>query len=514
MKKGFIIALCTSAMVFFTACSAPTSPSAASSPAASSTVSGAPSASVSAGAEASAGASKSAQPDSEVIAIVDDTKIYMSDLKNITDSILSTYGIAEGSEYYDSMYESVKVDMVQTLIMQEVQKKKAKELGMYELTDEEKQTLEDTINSYRDSWRSEFDSMARSENPDATDEEIEATVNQMFEKYEADSGFTVEYMTKVETDSLAIQKLYEKTTANVSLTDTELLEEYNSLVAKDKEAFATNASTYEEAVMYEQEIYYVPEGFRTVKHILVGFDDETTDQIQQLSGEDKEAALKLREESAKKIKAEADEVYNLIKKDASNFDDVMQEKTDDAGSLTNPDGYTIGNFGTTSFAEEFTKASFELKKPGEFCKPILSNFGYHIILYVSDVPSGEVPFEDVRDSISETATAQKQTELYQAECEKWLASMNVQKFPEVYAPTPTPSPTQSPAATPTASSAGTPAPSVQESPNSSVPASTDSAPTPSSPQSTSSASQSTPGASQSSSSASSVPPATSPTPQS
>lgn len=116
----------------------------------------------------------------------------------------------------------------------------------------------------------------------------------------------------------------------------------------------------------------------TAKHILISTVDENQ---QPKSDAEKEAA---------KLKAE--DLYAKITSGALDFDAAMNEHSEDPGLATNPDGYT---FGRGQMVEIFETTSFGAKI-GEVCAPVLSDFGWHIILVTN---AEEYPFEEVSESI-------------------------------------------------------------------------------------------------------------------
>lgn len=137
---------------------------------------------------------------------------------------------------------------------------------------------------------------------------------------------------------------------------------------------------------YEENIF----GDMTVRHILIKPDTET-----DASDEDQEKA----EEKAKK------EAENIIKKldKGEKFEDLAKEYSDDEG--TKEDGGLLENFSKDSVVTEFWDASVKLKD-GEYTKePVKSEYGYHVILRVSQ--KAKPKLKEVKDTIEETLVANK-----------------------------------------------------------------------------------------------------------
>ena len=137
---------------------------------------------------------------------------------------------------------------------------------------------------------------------------------------------------------------------------------------------------------YDENIF----GDMTVRHILIKPDTDT-----DASDEDQEKA----EEKAKK------EAENIIKKldKGEKFEDLAKEYSDDEG--TKEDGGLLENFSKDSVVTEFWDASVKLKD-GEYTKePVKSEYGYHVILRVSQ--KAKPKLKEVKDTIEETLVANK-----------------------------------------------------------------------------------------------------------
>ncbi|GAC1587920.1 MAG: peptidylprolyl isomerase [Chitinophagaceae bacterium] len=79
----------------------------------------------------------------------------------------------------------------------------------------------------------------------------------------------------------------------------------------------------------------------------------------------------------------ADSVYNALLKGASFKDMVARYSNDNIGYQS---GGLLPAFGTGRYSEDFEKAAFSLAKDGEISKPVLTSFGYHIIMRVERNP--------------------------------------------------------------------------------------------------------------------------------
>ena len=90
----------------------------------------------------------------------------------------------------------------------------------------------------------------------------------------------------------------------------------------------------------------------------------------------------------------AKEVYDRVVA-GDDFCDLVEEYTDDRGSLENCGEYT---FAKGFMVPEFEEASFTMDV-GE-TQMVQTVFGYHIITKLADLPPGVLPLSEVRDQLS------------------------------------------------------------------------------------------------------------------
>lgn len=112
----------------------------------------------------------------------------------------------------------------------------------------------------------------------------------------------------------------------------------------------------------------------TVKHVLVKTETHG------------DAAL----ERARMIRAKALEP-------GSDFDALMREYSEDAGSANTAEAYVIDKPG--EYVAEFEAAGRALKEPGDVTEPVKSSFGYHIMKLIDRQPARTRPFEEVEGEL-------------------------------------------------------------------------------------------------------------------
>ncbi|MBQ6374996.1 MAG: peptidylprolyl isomerase [Clostridia bacterium] len=84
------------------------------------------------------------------------------------------------------------------------------------------------------------------------------------------NGFSKDIFYKSQLQQANYDLISETVRAEVELTDDQLAEAYKEKVAEDKEEFSENAGSFESHMSSDDEVVaWIPEGYRTVKHILV-----------------------------------------------------------------------------------------------------------------------------------------------------------------------------------------------------------------------------------------------------
>jgi peptidyl-prolyl cis-trans isomerase D len=93
------------------------------------------------------------------------------------------------------------------------------------------------------------------------------------------------------------------------------------------------------------------------------------------------AAKDAKDEAKAAAKAKADELYAQVKKNPKLFAELAKKNSQDTGSAAS--GGDLGFFGKGMMVKPFEEAAFKAAK-GDIVGPVLSDFGYHVIM-VTDV---------------------------------------------------------------------------------------------------------------------------------
>ena len=369
------------------------------------------------------------------------------------------------NQYYNQMYSAygmsasfptdeatVTTQVIDTYVNQLVGIQKAKELGLYELTEEEKAEVEATA---QENYNSFLDSVASTYLGGSTLEgdELRAEAAKYAEENAittADGRNKLEDFVASAQDAKAIDKLQAYIIKDVAVTEEEIQADYDAKVESAKADYETNPDNYGYSRMSGATVYYAPAGYRMVKHILVPISEEdsaaTTEAQTALTAA--QTALTSAAEDADKdalqaavdeaqaaydaaqanglanAKVKADEIYALATAEGADFDALISEYSTDSMPA---EGYAIRE-GYAYFVEPFVTGAMALENVGDISEPVESTYGYHIIQYVGDVEEGPVDLETVRASIESSLLSAKQDETTTATMAQYVSEANVKTY--------------------------------------------------------------------------------------
>lgn len=140
-------------------------------------------------------------------------------------------------------------------------------------------------------------------------------------------------------------------------------------------------------------------------HILISnYDEDGNELSDEKKKENKELAEKLLKRAL----------------NGENFADLALENTDDAYTASN--GGDLGYFSRGKMDENFENAAFSLKVNEIYNKVVETNYGYHVIKKTGEKYSD---FNDVKESLMETLTNDKQSALLEDALEKYNVKINM-----------------------------------------------------------------------------------------
>ena len=391
----------------------------------------------------------------DVMLTVGDYTLTRAEYENYLNSLTSYYS-NYGYDVTDAeLLALLKQWALQTGVEYAVMDQKLVELGLA-LTDEEKATATAEAKA---EWEAVIeDGLAYyGLTEESTEEERANLLVTVLSDLEA-GGYTEESYIEDTITYAGYDKLYDYATKDVAVTDEDVVEYYNTLVESDKSLYEGNAASYEQAQYMNQlyaaygmtdyvtEIYYKPEGYRLVTHILLSVDEELLTAYTDLQASYEEQQNTLEEggevtdtlitaeevENARlailaAVQPTVDEINQKLA-DGATFAELIPQYTTDPGMQDEASiatGYEV-HMDSVNWVTEFRDQAFTVDTIGAVTAPVVTDYGVHILQYVADVAGGAVELtEELKASFQETLLQTAQDNAYYAAIDEWVAAANV-----------------------------------------------------------------------------------------
>jgi len=394
----------------------------------------------------------------DTVVSVGEAQAYFDEVYNYYNDYYLNYGMALSAEEIGYIRE----EAINSLLTKTVMGLKVEEYGLGEISEEEvaeykaesdinfEQGLTDIMNYYGYS----------------RDEALEA-----LESY----GITQESEFETYLTNVPFERLVQYVTRDIAVSQEDIEAEYAAYVESDKATYENDVATYELYTnYYGSQSFYMPTGYRMVKHILLEIPEQIaadmidyqtdisaaesvlaalTDELAALENEaegEEDAAPRAPEEiqadiDAKKaelaelnekfdalqerilpeLQAQIDEIMGKLEGGAS-FDSLIQEYGKDPGALVYMDGYLV-HTDSVIWDVVFRDTAMGLEKIGDVSRPVLTDFGVHIIQYAADAPSGAVPItEEISEAIREGLQATVRDEALSVQLQAWLSEYDLE----------------------------------------------------------------------------------------
>ncbi len=347
-----------------------------------------------------------------------------------TDDMIITYGDFDKEyQYYlynkgitDDTEESVaetcksqRYSIITGLIMERIMLHEAELYGVSELTEEENTKVTEAYDKMITACIELYGRNA--ENWDSlSDEDKQQVGNEELDKVLKKCGLTRDDLLQWQKISVINTKLEEATTKDSDYSKAEA--SFDAYVEQVKQVYSTDIETYQN---YYYSTFWIPDGARYVKHILLGFDEDTQNKITELrSAGDEEGADSLRAEKAEELSDKVKEVEDKLDSGEDWAALITEYSADATGSSAYPDGYLVLPDGT-NFMEEFQEAAMSMEKAGDRTTCV-TDYGVHIMTYASEAVITE---EQKKNLVDYLYSQQKQSE-YSELLRKWESEFNYQ----------------------------------------------------------------------------------------
>ena len=370
---------------------------------------------------------------STVLAAVGETKITVDDAEYYA-YLLYYYGYTEDYPDYD-----LAIDY---LVQQAVIDKHVRDAGYDQFTEEEQTAFEneaavefeELLNDYIENYLTEDTAENR------------ATLREQAIEYYESLDYTQQSIADELMLSEARARLEADLSNNYEPTDEEVGDIFQLYGAQYQQQYEGNVAMYEYYTQYYgYESWYVPEGYRSVIHILLDVDEELLNAFldaqsawEELSSDETADAdallatkLALDEARAAVIASrqnDIDAIYTALEQGES-FQNLIAAYGTDPGmenEATLAAGYQV-HPESILYDSAFTEGAFQEKMQaiGDVSDPVVSQFGIHILYYLSDVPGGLIMTDDIRDEIVEYLISNQLNNAYAEAYSTWRENTEI-----------------------------------------------------------------------------------------
>ncbi len=351
------------------------------------------------------------------------------DLQTVQSSLTASFMLCEasGMSLNDEQKQQLADNTLEHFVSLGVLENLLREAGQADIDAPTQLLLDEQARQAYETARQQMSAAIREESPEVTDEQIDAFLSDM--------GCTPDaYRQELELE-LKNQRLLDLYCGEITVTDEETREYYEEqYVSICRERYEGNIPLFEQEVLMAGGIsYYMPQGYRRIKHIVMALPQEmasTLSAVQSgssaISPDGQQALL---DAACAAMKPKTDAIYQALANGES-FESQMRLYSYDTGVAPEDAGYLL-HADSVLWDEAFLKAALALEHPGDVSEPVVTVAGIHIILYAGDEPAGPLPLtEEQQELLRQAVLADRQTQALDALVSQHRSDYEIETHPE------------------------------------------------------------------------------------
>lgn len=398
----------------------------------------------------------------ELVATFDGGEVPLDEAESLYDLSVTQYaqmGIDVVAYGMDGILREVVVD---TLAEEAIVQYMAGELGLGLTEEQQAQFAEEAQQAYDSQVDSYYQTYLAGQYE--SEEDGLAAAAQALDEM----GYSYESYLDSLTSTQLSTNVYDYVTKDVAVSEEDVEAAYDEYVAADEANYA-DPYQFENAFSSGVTIYYTPEGYRNVKHILFKFDDDQATRYDELStrladleaeqvaaaeaadatpapeAEDGEAesprAITEIEADIAQVSADLDALYEELMPEAEaaierfnageDIDALIAELNDDTGMPET--GYAVSTTAEASaqaWDPAFTEGALSIEEVGGLSAPVRGVYGIHLIYYAGDITPGATALEEVHDEVESLTLQNKISQTYADQVSAWKEELHLVTYPE------------------------------------------------------------------------------------
>lgn len=342
---------------------------------------------------------------------------------------ITNYGLDETNSAYTAYAQYYRQNIIDMLTNEKLIMKKASELGLDQLSEDEMKTVEETYLKNLEDWYASFETKAKealgistdetSTVDSSNDEKILEKEKELFNEYISGFGLSEETFLKWQTNTAIQKKVNDYLVKDITVTDAEVEDYITKLTKEAKDTYEKSVSQYASDSEYQK--VWIPDDARRIKYIVVSIPSSDYAEINAArneSGADDAEIDKMRDEKLAEIKSKAETALEKATADGADFDAVIKEYSsayseDTAGQTT----LVLNN--KEGLSEALYNGVFDLKNPGDVSGLIPTDGGYYIIKYDSKATVTDEQLTEYKATVKDELLSSRQSETTNSAIEEW-----------------------------------------------------------------------------------------------
>ena len=351
------------------------------------------------------------------------------DLQTVQDALTASAELYEtaGVSLNDAQKQQLTDSVLEHFIGLGVLENLLREAGQAEIDEQTQRLLDEQARQTYESVWQQMAALIREESPDASDGMVDAFL--------ADMGCTQEaYRQQLELE-LKNRRVLDLYCGEIALDEGEALAYYErQYVSVCRERYEGNIPLFEQEVLVNGGVsYYVPEGYRRIKHIVMALPEDIANRLSALqsgsSSISEDAWQALLDAAGKAMKPKTDAIYQALE-DGESFESQMALYSYVKGVAPEDAGYLL-HADSVLWDDGFLKAALALEHLGDVSEPVVTSAGVHIILYAGDEPAGALALTQEQQALLEQeALADKQNKALEALVSQHRGDYEIATHPE------------------------------------------------------------------------------------
>ncbi len=321
----------------------------------------------------------------------------------------------------ESYWKTYLNSTLNQLVIDQIAMEKAIELGFDQLTEDDNKKIDEEFNSTVNSIEAYAEYIAKAAVEDDPTKNYDEEYKNVMTTYFDSLGFTQESYRDEVKKNFILKRVYDDVIKDVTVTDEEVKETYDSQVTIQEGNLKNQPSFVEMQKQIGSKVLVYPEGYMNVRHILLSFDDETKSAATTAYGEDNKSEYeRLTTEGKAALQTKIDDIQSRLSA-GEDFGTLMEEYNDDSLYSMEPyntEGTEIGPYATEDIPG-YLDAVAKLTKQGQVSEPLVTYNGVYLIQCVKML-AGVVPYDDVKEEMTATMLSGKKATEWDTVTQGWM----------------------------------------------------------------------------------------------